>query len=85
MMDDECKPEVQNDYVDLPTEISPVHHTKIRVVLKKNSCNVNDLNAYFKDWIAKHFKFNIHMGWKFKTMGWKKGEMTQNNHKKDLN
>ena len=68
MMPDEYKPGNQNDYVDLPMEIPSVHHTKNKVVLKKNSCNVDGLNGYFKGWIAEHFKFNIHMGWKFKTV-----------------
>ena len=38
----------QDDYVDLRTEVSPVHRTKIKVVLKKNMYNVDDLNACFQ-------------------------------------
>ena len=56
MMSGECKPGDQNDYVDLPTDIPQVHHTKIKLVLKKNSHNVDGSNVYFKDWNVEHFK-----------------------------
>ena len=71
-MDDHCKPVEQDEYVDIPTVISPVHYVKVKVMCKKNSCNIDGINTFLQEWIAEHFKFNIHSGWKFKTIYKKK-------------
>ena len=59
MIGDGYKPGEQYNYVDLLTETPPMHHTKIKVVLKKNPCNLDGLNVCFQEWIAVYFKFNI--------------------------
>jgi hypothetical protein len=82
-METKEKPGEQDDWVDLPTTIPPVHHSKIKVVCKKNNCNIDGLNPYFQEWIGKHFKFNIHTGWKFKQTD--QGKTDTNDQKKPGN
>ena len=62
MMEVEIRPPDQDEYVDLPSDIPLVHHTKVKVECKKSSCNVDGLNMFFQEWIATHFKFNVHTG-----------------------
>ena len=57
----------QGPYRDLPVEIPPSHRMKLKVVCKKNSCRIDGLNPFVQEWIAAHFSFNIHYGWKHKT------------------
>ena len=68
-MGKETKPGETNKYVDLPVAIPSTHHSKVKVLRKKNNCNVHGLNSFIQQWISNHFKFNIHSGWKFKTVG----------------
>ena len=65
--DDENKPAPDEKYVDLPCDIPPVYHTKVRVICKKNSCNIRGLNKILQDWIEARFKYDIHHGWKSRT------------------
>ena len=83
MMEEQCKPADQDKFVDIPTVIPPVHHVKVKVICKKNSCNIDGLNNFVQDWIAQHFKFNIHSGWKFKTIHKKKPTNDPKNAKND--
>ena len=72
-MDDNCKPPRDTtDHINLPTAIPPVHHSKVRIICKKNNCSVDGLNDFIQEWISQHFKFNMHSGWKFKTQQNKK-------------
>ena len=72
MIDDNCKPADQNEHVKIPTVIPPVIYVKVKVVYKKYSYNIDGINTFLQEWIAEHFKFNIHSGWKFKTIHKKK-------------
>ena len=71
-MENQSKPADQDEYVDIPTMMPPIHHVKVKIISKKSSCNIDGINTFLQEWIVKHFKFNIHSGWKFKTIHKKK-------------
>ena len=74
---EKTKPGEANKYVDLLVVVPSTHHSKVKVVCKKNNCNVDGLNPFIQQWISNPFKFNIHSGWNFKTVE------KQQNEKKD--
>ena len=53
----------QGKFVDLPTVVPLVQHSKINVVCKNNL--YHQWSKYFQDWVSQHFKFNIYSGWRF--------------------
>mgnify|MGYP001446005901 CR=1 FL=1 len=61
-MDDKTKPKSVKKYIDLPINIPPVHHSRIKLVCKKNNYHTDGLNEYFQREIKPLFKFNIHSG-----------------------
>ena len=59
-MGEEFKLKSLKKYEDFPVVIPPTHQSKVKIVYKKNNCNVDGLNGFTEQWIGRYFKFNIH-------------------------